>query len=105
MAVGITFKRTGTFKRRVRITLEDGSPQDITGWTISSQIKTTAYAAVSTLTVSDRVDASGQFVLTDTSTSDWPLGLLHWDIKLTDADSVVRHTQTVTIKVEREVTA
>jgi hypothetical protein len=99
----LTQKRGDTF--RWALSHFDGAAvQPLTGWTIASQVRTAADTVVATLTVSNRDDAAGLFVLSATETATWPVGKLLCDIQYTDASGVIRSTQTIEIACVLDIT-
>lgn len=104
----IPFKRGDSFRPSLAVTTEDGTPQDITGWTIRSQVRDRKGVLVATLTAANRVDAAGTFTLApadaQSAESGWPEGEIEWDIEYTDAAGIVRSTETIIIRCERDVT-
>ena len=81
----------------------DGTnPTDLTGITITSQVRTYEGELVATLSPVETTDI-GEFTIY-AETSAWPLGRLIWDIKYTTVSNKV-HTETVEIRVSRSATA
>jgi hypothetical protein len=98
-------KRGDTFGRRVTITAS-GAPVDLTGATITCEVRTLSLTLVDTLIV-DPVDLAGGVVdIASLDTSSWPLADLTnpllCDLKRVDADTL--RTQTFTIQVVQEIT-
>jgi hypothetical protein len=82
-------------------------PVDITGWTITSQVRhQTSRALVAQLT-STIVDATtGSFILSSTaaSTATWPVTKLIGDVRYQRADGHVFSTEDFELEVRQEVT-
>lgn len=99
----VTHKRGDTFAPACAV--KTGSTaQDITGWTIASQVRTQADQVVTALTVGARNDGAGTFALTAADgTTSWPVGPLLWDIQYTNAGVIVS-TETITINCIRDIT-
>ena len=98
-------KRGDTFTRKVVVSDADG-PMDLTGMTVSAQIKTIAFVAVDTLTVSTTGAASGEVVISKSDTSAWPLTNddepLICDVKFVGSSTM--RTETFGVNVFRQVT-
>lgn len=78
------------------------NPTDLTGITVTSQVRTYDGELVATLTPVLTSD-DGTFTIY-ALTDSWPLGRLIWDIKYTTVSNRV-HTETVEIRVARSATA
>lgn len=101
--VTIDHKRGDTFQLSVAVLDDAGAAQICTGWSVASQVRTSDYQAVSTLTHAWVSQAGGTYTLTDTATTDWPVGDLVCDIQYTVA-GVITSTETFTIQCQMEVT-
>jgi len=104
MSTSITYKRGDTFAPALAVT-ENNVAVDITGWTISSQIRTPDDVLVADLAVSNRDNAAGTYTLSPTvdyPETGWPVGILHWDIQYNDG--TVFSTQTIVIRCEKDIT-
>jgi hypothetical protein len=99
----LTHKRGDTFSWAM--SHRDGSAVlSLAGWTIASQVRTAADALVTTLSISNRDDQAGLFVLSAADTTAWPLGSLHCDIQYTDPSGVIRSSPTILIDCVRDIT-
>jgi hypothetical protein len=100
-----THKRGDTFGRLATV-LFDGTAVDLTGATITSQVRTPAGALIASLTIEVISAAAGQVEISSTSTSAWPLSNatspLLCDIKIVDGDT--NRTTTFEIHVVAQVT-
>lgn len=86
----------------------DGTAVDLTGYTISSQIRTDTYVLVSDTTVTinaDQVANTGKFTITASpaDTSGWPPGNHIIDIEVS-LGGVKKSSETITQPVIRDVT-
>ena len=104
MSAAIRIKRGETFLLECTVQESDGSPMDLTGWSIASQIRDGHDTLIATLTVDLYTPVAGQYRLTGATTADWPQGLAHMDIAYTDAGGRALTTETLTVSIEREVT-
>lgn len=85
-----------------------GTSASIAGLNIASQIRNAAEVLVCSLEVYGRDDGAGTFSLRpsglNSAETDWPVDTLYWDIQYTDANGLVRSTETITINVVRDET-
>ncbi|EPP8767392.1 hypothetical protein QDT13_002524 [Acinetobacter baumannii] len=111
------FKRGDTFNLNLQLVDMDDALQypaddvrraiDLTGYTFTSQVKTTEGAAVATLTcvpLRQSTQKGWLNVKSGASTSAWPLGLVQMDIKAV-VSGTTQHTETLTFQVIDGVTA
>jgi len=100
----ITHKRGDTLEWVVSLT-QNGSVVDITGWTITSQIRqeTTLTDSLTVVIVSLE---NGQFNLSATpvQTASWSLGSHSVDVEFIDAGGFVVSSQTFTLQLVRDIT-
>ncbi len=104
MGVTISLKRGDTFL--VQATAQqDGSPQDLTGWTIRSQVRNGS-SLVAELSVIYTNPGAGQYRLTCPAsvTHNWPIKLLDCDVEYTSPAGQVISTETFKIDVKADVT-
>ena len=95
----IAFKRGDTFSLQAT-----ANGENITSWTIQSQIREPNGTLVSELTVTKTDAANGEYTLTHAgSTSTWPLRMLYCDIQYT-VGGVVASTETFRIEVIEDIT-
>lgn len=95
----ILFKRGDTFSLQAT-----ANGEDITTWTIQSQIRDNAGTLISELTVTKIDSPSGEYTLTHTgSTAAWPLKMLYCDIQYT-VGGVISSTETFRIEVVEDIT-
>ena len=99
----IVHKRGDSFVRQLAH-FDGAAMLDLTGWTISSQVRTQTGDIVATLTVSNRNDPAGTFVLSAGATTTWPVGTLHTDIQYTRPDGFITSTQTLVIDCVADIT-
>lgn len=100
----ITHKRGDTLEWVVDLT-QNGSAVDITGWTITSQIRQET-TLIDTLAVDVVNAANGQFNLlaTPAQTSSWALGSHSVDIEFISPTGFVVSSQTFTLQLVRDIT-
>ena len=102
---GSTFDEVATYRVE-----KDGESLTLDGLTITANVRELNYSLVAGLTVTklevSPADATtrGKFRLYKLSTTGWPLKRLYCDIKITNADDVVVHSDTFAIPVLRSET-
>ncbi|MFN4328289.1 MAG: hypothetical protein ACK4FF_05380 [Limnobacter sp.] len=104
----IAHKRGDTFEVQATYSdSSDGSPINLTGYTIASQIRHPGGALVATLAVTipdQSVPANlGKFTMRVNNTASWPVTDLLWDIQYSFDNSVIS-TETVVVRVQPDVT-
>ena len=82
---------------------DDGTPVDITGVTLASQVQDANASLVATLTVTIVDAANGQFTLS-APTADWPLGVLNCDVRYAQNGAII-FSQTFQFLVVPSITA
>lgn len=98
----IPFKRGDTFL--VEGTVSDGgTAQDITGWSIRSQLRF-GQALVAELEVEYVNRVQGRYRLHKADTTDWPAKLLLCDIEYTTAAGQIVSTETFEIDTKVDIT-
>jgi hypothetical protein len=100
----IEHKRGDTFEAIVVLAL-NSVPQNLTGWTIQSQIRGTN-SFVATLNFNAINLSTGTFSLTAaaSTTATWPVGTHSMDIQITDSSGFVISTETIVFRVLQDVT-
>lgn len=101
----ITVKRGDTFKLNAAVTA-DGAAVNITGWTITSQIRTGGGRLINTLTCAIVSGAAGTYTITESAagvTATWPLEQLEMDIQYSASGTVIS-TETVKVDVVKDIT-
>lgn len=105
--LSVTFHRGDDLTLNVGLTDSNSDPIDITGWTLSAQVREVANASVvlASWTISNRNDAAGTFTmaLTDSDTAGLPPTCVS-DLQGTDAGGLVRTYLKMNMTVERDVT-
>lgn len=101
----IEFKRGDALSLDVTRVDASGNPVNLTGQTITSQVKATGFSANLTVTIVNAV--LGQFRLSATAaaTALWPVARLSSDVKYDAGGGVVARSKTFTLKVVQEITA
>lgn len=95
----ILFKRGDTFSLQAT-----ANGEDITSWTIQSQIRDASGTLVSELVVTKTDAINGEYSLAHSGTTDaWPLKVLYCDIQYT-VGGVVASTETFRIEVIEDIT-
>ena len=103
--VVLCFKRGDTFNLNGILQDKIGTPIDLTGYSISSQVRDGGWL-VSTLDCSITGAASGKYNITKshTDTQNWPDKDLKMDIQFTTASSKKISTETILLKDEKDQT-
>lgn len=99
------FKRGDTFNADGILQSKTGTPIDLTGYSISSQVRDGGWL-VSTLDCSITDAALGKYNITKsyTDTQNWPDKDLKMDIQFTTASNKKISTETILLKVARDQT-
>lgn len=103
-----TIKRGATLQFDAAVT-NAGVPVDLTGWTISSQVRSQTGALIGAVlvTVLDQAVNTGQYRL-HAQTAGWPVGVHIWDIAYSYDDGsggqTITYTETVRLAVEPAAT-
>ncbi len=103
----ITVKRGDTVLFTCAVTDDAGSPVDLTGSAIAMQVRQVpGLALVEELDVDIDAGTGGTFTGRADATASlvWPLGSHRCDIRITDADDAVTHSETFAIAVAEGVT-
>lgn len=84
---------------------DDGSVFDLTGSTVTSQVRTSQDTLVATLTATITDAAQGEFTLgaTAVATAAWPVGKLLCDVRWVNGDDVL-HSETFELIVVEAMT-
>ena len=87
----------------------DGTDVDLTGYTVTCQVRKRDDTAVDELTSTpdaDQVTNPGELVVaaTDAQTALWPILTLECDVRFESGDGSTTHTDTFEIKVEKAIT-
>ena len=98
----LTLKRGATLDLTIGIQNDDGSPVDLTGAGVISQVRTAADELVATLSPVI-TGVAGAVALTVLDTSAWPIGLLRCDVRVSLAGRIA-FSDTFGILVTRAVT-
>ena len=103
-----TIKRGATLQYEASVS-NDAVPVDLTGWTITSQVRTPYGSLIGAVnaTLLNQTTNKGQYRLhADTDT--WSIGLQLWDIKYSYDDGlggeVITYTETVELLIDLAVT-
>lgn len=95
-------KRGDSFGLTLQVAIA-GTVQDLTNWTILSQVRQADGKLVETL-VANIVDGpQGKFNVASLGTGQWPVGLLDWDIQYTTDAGQIISTDTIQINVVKDV--
>ena len=102
----ITVKRGDTLSVAGVATQDSGVALNLTGYTVRSQVRSSAGALVAALTVTVTNAALGTFALgaTAAATATWLAGRHVCDVEYTSAGGVVSSTATFPIAVSEDVT-
>ncbi len=102
MTTRIPFKRGDTFIIEAAV-LSGAVAQDITGWTVRSQVRN-GTTLVSELAVEYIDRAAGTYRLRENDTTGWPTKTLQWDIEYTTDAGQIASTETLEILVKPDIT-
>lgn len=81
-----------------------GNPVDLTGWTVTAQVRDAKYnALVASLSITVDAPQEGAFTI-EGDTANWPVGDLSFDIRYLDSLGRVAHTETIALNVQRAIT-
>ena len=98
--------RGATF-RKVVDQIVDGVPVDLTGYTITSQIRDprdlASIVATATVTIADQIASPGEFEIDFGTSETWPIGALWLDIRI-DSGGTVDYTERVILEVSETST-
>lgn len=101
----LRLKRGDTVLLAFEAKADDGTPQNLTGYTVTSQVRSPQGTLIDALAVT-LVDAvAGELTLgaTAAATAGWPVGKLLCDLRLALDDDVV-HSETFEVSVVEAVT-
>ena len=98
----IPLKRGDTFDLSSVSLTADGVAVNMTGWSVLSQVRTSAGELVQTLDFAWVDQTEGVFSLASNVTATWPVGLLNSDIQYTLPGGTVRSTVTFHIDCLRD---
>ena len=102
MAVSVPFKRGDTFLVRGTVT-NNNVVQDLTGWTLRSQIRDgNTLVADLLVTYVDRIN--GIYELSKSVTTTWPAKTLSCDIEYTMSSGQILSTETFSIACAADIT-
>ena len=100
----ITFKRGSSFAINAKYSPSPTAPADLATVDIASEVRTPDLRLVAKLVVTKAPDGKSFMLHAPGGTATWPYNGLNCDIKLSYG-GVVGYTRTVSINVQREVTA
>lgn len=94
-----------TFDLTITVTLDDGSPMDLSDYTVSSQIRKSYYTNTYTAFTTSKADLTGEITLslTPTQTSALKAGRYVYDVEIASSLETVRVTEGI-VTVTPEVT-
>lgn len=105
MATTVQHKRGDTFLFiAVLRETKTGPVIDLTDWTIASMVRDADDVLVDQVTVTVTDAANGAYSLRVDDTTAWPVGTTYWDIQYTDADSIIRSTETIALQIIEDIT-
>ena len=96
-------KRGDTFYKANVVSDENGAV-DISGWTITSQLRDSNDALIAQCAVVVTNAVTGSYTLTVADTTAWPLGALFWDIQYIDGGGKIYSTETIQVVVLKDIT-
>jgi len=98
------FKQGDTYFVTCSVTDDEGTPINLSGFTIRSQIRQPTGELIAELDVDITDAAQGDFVMSDDDTQEWPVGCQFQDIEYTDSGETVVSTQTFKIDIQQDIT-
>ncbi len=105
MSVEITLKRGAVLNLSVAFKDHHRRPIDLTGRTVTSQVRDARNEVVAELPVNVPVPSSGVAGVSGVDTTDWPLGTLRCDFRmLTVSSNQAIFSETFAIHLQRGVT-
>ena len=105
MSASIKHKRGDTFiYHGIVREYRNGPVMNITDWTIASMIRTQTDALIAETDVTITDGAAGEYTVTVEDTTAWQPEYLIWDIEHRDGGGVKRSTETILIRVVKDVT-
>ena len=102
MAEAMDFKRGDTFTISAVVTT-NGVPENLTGWTIKSQLRDGRGALVAELVTAIEDAVNGVYSLTFADTTGWPITELYGDVEYTFGGTILS-TETFTVNVVEDIT-
>lgn len=106
-SLAVQFVRGDDLTMNIALTDAAGDPIDITGWTLSAQVREVPNGSqtLASWAFSNRSDAAGTFTmaLSDTDTAGLTPSCVS-DLQVTDASGLVRTYLSMTLTVQRDVT-
>ena len=105
MTLRLPFKRGATFELDCVVSDANGVPEDVTLWTIASQVRDRLGALVADLSVVNVDRSVGSYKLHLADTTDWPMNqILYCDIKYTTDTAQIVPTETFEIHCLENIT-
>lgn len=93
--VSFRIKRGATFLINFDVAL-DGQPLDLTGWTITSQVRNRGQLVATLLATSPEL---GKLEVSGPS-DDWPISVLQFDVRFVSDSGQTTYTESVVFEVE-----
>lgn len=103
MATQIDIKQGAPLLLALQFSNDDGSPANLTGYTVTSQVRDAMGNLVATLPMTVAAPSTGQYSITVPNTTAWPIAVLRCDIKATSGGQST-YSDTFTIRVGQAVT-
>ena len=105
MSASIKHKRGDTFIfHGVVRESRNGPAMNITDWTITSMIRASTETLIAEADVTTTDGAAGEYTVRVDDTTGWPVDYLLWDVEHIDGGGVKISTDTVLIRVVKDVT-
>lgn len=95
-------KRGDSFWLTLQVAIA-GAIQDLSNWTILSQVRQPDGKLVETLAANIVDGPNGKFSVASLGTGQWPVGLLDWDIQYTTDAGQIISTDTIQLNVIKDV--
>lgn len=98
-------KRGDSFQLTIQGKDANDDAQDMTGWSIASQVRQEDGTLVENLTHAWVEQSEGKYTLTGADTSTWPLEVLRCDIQYTTNAGIVMSTDTILVNMLEDITS
>lgn len=100
----IEIKRGDEFSLDITRVDANGNPVDITGQTVTSQVKITGFTTNLTVTVVDAPVGKARLSAPASATALWPIATLSCDVKYDGGGGAIRRSRTFKVRVVQEIT-
>lgn len=93
----LALKRGATLRLSIAVTQDSGAALDLTGMTVTMQLRDSADALVATLSPVNG-GATGLITVVEHATAAWPIGALRGDIRIVNGpETIISHSYTLRV--------